>query len=130
VRTVDDSKLRKKIFEVWDEKSSVKKGEHLASLSLLNQDGYGENLLLYDRGQKKRLRDYATNLSAVNKNGIVVRNSDIRALPSAKPYFLIRKKRARGFPLIISKRAKSMQTPLFAPYLQPLTRRFFMSQTT
>ncbi|HRF58046.1 MAG TPA: hypothetical protein PLV58_11680, partial [Campylobacterales bacterium] len=49
-RTVDDSKLRKKIFEVWDEKSGVKKGEHLASLSLLNQDGYGENLLLYSRG--------------------------------------------------------------------------------
>jgi len=48
-----------------------KKGEHLASLSLLNQDGYGENLLLYSGGQKKRLRNYATNLSAVNKNGII-----------------------------------------------------------
>ena len=97
-RTVDDSKLRKKIFEVWDEKSGVKKGEHLASLSLLNQDGYGENLLLYSRGQKKRLRDYTANLSIVNKNGIVIRNSDIRALPSSKPYFFNPQKAGEGFP--------------------------------
>jgi len=90
--------LKRKIFEVWETDVSIKEPDLSFAVSLLAKKGYRENLQPYTKKQKEELLQSAKSCTRVDKNGIVARNSDIRALPTKKPYFFDPKLAGEGYP--------------------------------
>lgn len=93
----DDVFLRKKIFEVWDENFNAESALPYAE-QLLKKEGFKENLQRYTQEERAKLLANAQKAKSVNKNGITLRNSDIRLLPTKKPYFFDHKKVGEGYP--------------------------------
>ncbi len=123
--------FKNKFFESWGEENATVALSELAALaSLADKDGwYGENLMPIPRVKIQRLKtavDEAKN-SAIFKNGITIRNADIRVLPSDKPFFKEPHLAGEGYPFDYLQNSRIyISTPLKLLYESPKKDYYFV----
>ena len=94
--------FKKEFFAIWDEEIPADYQEVLEGMTkIAEKDGYyGENLMPVNKQKAAELKRQADGCFeyVVHKNGVAVKNTNLRILPTDKPFFEDPKKAGEGYP--------------------------------
>ncbi len=120
--TLIDKKYNKKFFKPWDRKrAGYRKKDVLWGFRVYSRKtGFGENKQKHPKDWLKKLKQDADldTYPNFNKKGIIVKNTDLRVLPTEKPFFYDFNLAGEGYPFdYFQNSAVYAGTPVFISHL-------------
>ncbi|MFP4487569.1 MAG: SH3 domain-containing protein, partial [Campylobacterales bacterium] len=94
------SDLVSRFFEVWSTEANIEDSDLWGVDYTKSRIGYGRNLLKYTQKEKNSfiVNADAKNYPSLDRDAILVRDSNFRVMPTSEPFFYNPKKAGEGYP--------------------------------